>query len=95
MSPHTQTRAHFFILGRVQGVFFRSQTQKKAQQLKLGGWIRNLPDGRVEVVAEGGKEKIEELISWTKKSPTLARVSDLKIEWQEFKGEFNKFKIEY
>ncbi len=95
MSPHIQTRVHFFISGIVQGVFFRSQTREKAQQLELEGWIRNLPDGRVEVVAEGEKEKIEELIKWIKKGPALAQVSDLKIEWQEFKGEFNKFKIEY
>jgi len=95
MSSYIQARAHFFVSGRVQGVFFRSQTQEKARQLKLGGWIRNLPDGRVEVVAEGEKEKIEELIRWTKKGSTLARVSGLKIEWQEFKGEFNEFKIEY
>lgn len=56
-------RAHIFVSGRVQGIFFRSSTQKKARELGLTGWVRNLQDGRVEAVFEGEKDKIEKMIN--------------------------------
>jgi len=88
-------RAHVVISGRVQGVYYRKDAIKQAQRLGLSGWIRNLNDGKVEAVFEGEKENVEKIVNWAKKGPFFARVSSLKIEWQEYKGEFNNFGIKY
>lgn len=88
-------RVHIFVSGRVQGVFFRSETKEKAQQLGLTGWVRNLADGRVEIVAEGEKEKLEELVNWAKRGPAIARVNGLDLEWEGYQGEFENFEIKY
>lgn len=88
-------RCHVFVSGLVQGVFFRSTTEEIANLLGLKGWVKNTKDGKVELLIEGEKEKIEEMIKWLHKGPPLARVEKVDIEWQEFKGEFNEFKIRY
>lgn len=88
-------RCHVFVSGLVQGVFFRSTTEEMATLLGLKGWVKNTKDGKVELLIEGEKEKIEEMIKWLHKGPPLARVEKVDIEWQEFKGEFNEFKIRY
>jgi acylphosphatase len=67
-------RAHVFINGRVQGVFFRQSTQLKAQSLGVKGWIRNLFDGRVEAVFEGDKSQVEILVDYCRHGPPAARV---------------------
>lgn len=90
-----KARAHIFVSGRTQGVFFRQNTQKKAQFLGLTGWVRNLADGRVETIFEGEKEKVEKMIEWLKRGPILAKVNGLEAEWEEYKGEFNDFEIRY
>lgn len=90
-----KVRCHIFVSGRVQGVFFRANTQKVAQSLGVFGWVKNTEDGRVEVLVEGEKEKVEELINWLKRGPPLAKVENLSIEWQEYKGEYNDFQIKY
>ena len=82
-------RVHLFISGKVQGVFFRLNTKKKAKELGISGWVKNLSDGRVEILVEGVKEKIEELIKWAQKGPLFAKVDGLEIERQDFEGEFN------
>jgi len=89
------SRAHIFVSGRVQGVFFRSSTKKKAQSLGVKGFVKNLSDGRVEIMAEAEKEKIEQLINWAKEGSSAAKVEDVKIEWEEYKGKFDNFKINY
>lgn len=71
---------HCFVSGRVQGVWYRASTQEKAVSLNLTGWARNLPDGRVEVLAFGEKEKLTELYAWLKIGPELAQVSDVSYE---------------
>ena len=86
-------RAHIFVSGKVQGVFFREKTRQKAQSLNIKGWVQNLPDGRVEAVFEGEKEKVKEIIKWSKKGPFLAKVENLELEWQSFKDEFKDFEI--
>jgi acylphosphatase len=86
-------RAHILISGWVQGVFFRDQTQKWATSLHLTGWVRNLKDGKVEVVAEGEKESINDLISKLEQGPSLARVDNVDVTWEEYKGEFKDFQI--
>jgi len=86
-------RAHIFVYGIVQGVGFRMFTYKIAKNLGLKGFVRNLPDGRVEIVVEGEEERIRELIRNVEKGPPLARVDKLSIEWEEYKGEFKDFRI--
>ena len=86
-------RAHIFIEGRVQGVFYRSWTQRQAEKLGLTGWVKNLEDGRVEVVAEGEKENLSKLIEAVKKGPPLSKVEHLDIIWEEATGEFGEFEI--
>ncbi len=68
------------ISGKVQGVWFRANTQKKAQQLGVSGWVRNLPDGSVEVKATAPAERLNEFIAWLKIGPELARVDNITIE---------------
>jgi len=77
---------HCYVEGKVQGVWFRASTQEKALELGVTGWVQNLPDGRVEVLACGEKEKIAALHEWLKRGPELARVTDVSYEellWQE------------
>jgi len=88
-------RVHIFVSGLVQGVFFRAETRAKARELGLFGWVRNLRDGKVEILAEGEKEKLEKLIDWAKMGPDSARIDDIQVKWEEYKGEFNDFDIKY
>lgn len=90
-----KVRAHIFVSGRVQRVFFRSGTQTKAKSLGITGWVKNLASGQVEAVFEGDKDKVEKIIDWARKGPILAKVENLELEWQEYKGEFNDFEIRY
>jgi acylphosphatase len=95
MKEDKNSRAHVLVYGRVQGVFFRQNTQKLAQKLGLAGWVKNREDGGVEAVFEGEKEKVEKMIEWMKKGPPLARVEKVNVFWEEFKGEFKNFEIRY
>jgi acylphosphatase len=88
-----EIRAHVYVSGRVQGVFFRDHTQRWASSLGLKGWVRNLHDGRVEAIVEGDREKIEELIANLKQGPPMANVTNVEISWEDFKGEFDGFRI--
>ena len=74
-------QVHLIISGKVQGVFYRASCQEVAQVLGLTGWVKNLQDGNVEVLAQGEKEKIEKLIEWCKKGPSGAKVSGVEIKW--------------
>jgi acylphosphatase len=84
-------RAHVFVSGRVQGVFFRQSTQLQAQSLGVKGWARNLPDGRVEAVFEGDKSAVQKLIDYCRHGPTAAKVENIEINYEKFKGEFSGF----
>ncbi len=88
-------RARIIASGRVQGVFFRLFTEENAKKIGLCGFVRNLPDGRVEVLAEGKEGEIKKMIDFLRKGPPLARVNNLQVFWQEYKGEFNDFQIRY
>lgn len=92
---NNKSRVHLFVSGRVQGVFFRESTRREAEKLGLTGWVKNLPDGRVEIVAEGEKGNLEKLIQWAKKGSFLSRVDNVEIEWEEYQGEFENFEIKY
>lgn len=86
-------RVHIFVKGIVQGVFFRHFTQQQARQLDIKGWVRNLPDGRVEIVCEGSTDSIEKMIAWCKKGPQGAYVEGIDVQYEEYKNEFTDFKI--
>ena len=88
-------KAHLIVSGLVKGVFFRDSTRLKAEELGVTGWVRNLSDGRVEIIAEGEKEKVEELVEWVKNGSSSARVDNLDVEWQEYVEEFTSFEIRY
>lgn len=90
-----KTRVHMIVSGRVQGVFFRQNTLNKAKELGVFGWVKNLPDGRLEAVFEGEKKKVAKIVNWAEKGPVSAKVSDIKVKWQEYKGEFKGFKLKY
>jgi len=90
-----KARAHIFVSGRVQAVFFRSKTREKAQELGLTGWVKNLADGRVEAVFEGDKAKVEEILEWAKKGPPGAFVNDFLHCWAEYKAELANFQIRH
>ena len=89
------TRAHIFVEGRVQGVFFRDNTRRKALSLGLRGWVRNTRDGRVEIVVEGPQEAVERLIEWCHVGPPYAEVTKVSAEREEFRGEFSDFTIRW
>ncbi len=76
-------RVHLFVSGRVQGVFFRVDTQREARSLGLVGWVRNLPDGRVEIVAQGDAEAVRALVEWSHLGPVRAEVASVDINWEE------------
>ncbi|MFH0884232.1 MAG: acylphosphatase [Candidatus Micrarchaeota archaeon] len=86
---------HIHILGDVQGVFFRAGVQSEAKSLGLTGWVRNLPDGSVEVMAEGAREPLERLMEWCSHGPAGASVSEIKCEWHGATGEFTDFRIRF
>jgi acylphosphatase len=87
------TRADVVISGRVQGVFYRASAQQEAMRLSLVGEVRNLPDGRVEAVVEGPKDRIEEFIEWCKRGPPSAEVENVRVRWSKALGEFRTFMI--
>ncbi len=89
------TRAGLRIHGRVQGVCYRMETRDQADKLGLTGWVANRRDGTVELVAEGEKAVIEQLIEWCKKGPALAKVSKIDVQWGEPGGEYEDFGIRY
>ncbi len=88
-------RVHLIIEGKVQGVWFRESTKRKALSLGVTGWVRNLPDGTVEVVAEGDEDKVNELVKWCHKGPPAAEVKNVKIKEEEYLGEFTTFDVVY
>lgn len=86
-------RMNLLVSGQVQGVFFRASTLEQAQSLSLTGWVQNLPDGSVEITAEGQRYALEELASWAKRGPPAARVGDVVVRWHKFANEFKTFRI--
>lgn len=84
-------RIHIYVSGKVQGVWFRACAQQIAIEGNLTGWIRNLKDGRVEIVAEGEEAELAELAQWCKVGSDQAEVSDVAAEWQEPTFEFTAF----
>ncbi len=88
-------RAHCFISGHVQGVFFRADTCDKARDLGLTGWVRNLRDGRVEAVFEGEGEKAKAAVEWLWQGSPYSRVEDVEVIWEDYEGVFKAFETRY
>jgi acylphosphatase len=89
------TRVHVTVHGRVQGVYFRASARDRARQLSLSGWVRNCADGSVEIIAEGEKTRLEQLVVWCHGGPPGAVVTDIDVEWQEATREFTGFVVRY
>ncbi|MEJ5185862.1 MAG: acylphosphatase [Candidatus Geothermincolales bacterium] len=88
-------RAHVFVSGKVQGVYYRSYAEDAARRLGVRGWIRNLSDGRVEAVFEGEDEAVEEMIRWCWQGSPMSRVDKVEVEWEPYRGEFQDFSVRY
>ncbi|MEM3008263.1 MAG: acylphosphatase [Candidatus Nitrosotenuis sp.] len=88
-------RVHLFISGKVQGVFFRQAMKVTAKKNHVTGWVKNLKDGRVEAVVEGEDLNVSNVVEWCHAGPANARVEDVVIKNEKFKGEFTKFDVLY
>lgn len=86
-------QVHCVVMGRVQGVFFRATTQREARRLALTGWVRNRPDGSVEVVAEGDDDTLRDFVGWVQRGPSSARVDRVETRWRSYTGDFTDFRI--
>jgi len=82
-----RTRAHVFVSGTVQGVYFRATTRDEAGDRDVEGWVRNLPDGRVEAVFEGPREDVEEMVEFCHEGSPGARVEDVEVTYEKPDGE--------
>jgi len=89
----TVKRAHIIVEGRVQGVFYRASMKETADIYGVKGWVRNLPSGEVEALAEGEGSAIDGLIEWCRQGPPGAAVDEVRIDWEEPKGEFKSFEV--
>lgn len=89
-----KVRAHILVEGEVQGVGFRAGAWSVAQRLRVAGSVRNLADGRVEVIIEGDRDRVENMVRWCNRGPSNAYVRNVEVEWLPYKGEFEGFQIE-
>jgi acylphosphatase len=88
-----QERAHVRVSGQVQGVFFRDSTRQKAEELGLAGWVKNLPDGKVEAVFEGPPESVREMIRWCEEGPPHASVEHVDTDFESAYGNLEGFEV--
>ena len=83
------------IEGKVQGVFFRANMQRVARSLDLAGWVRNLPDGRVEAVLEGAENNMAAMLDWCRQGPPYAIVRQVEVTEEPYSGDYRDFSIRY
>ena len=88
-----KTRAHVFVTAKVQGDYFRQNTQMTAREHGATGWVRNLPDGRVEAVIEGDDATVRKVVDWCRHGPPAARVDSIDVKHETYTGEFAGFEI--
>jgi acylphosphatase len=86
-------RVHVYISGEVQGVFFRAKTRSEAIRSNVMGWVRNMPDGRVEAVFEGTPESVDHMVSWCRIGPDLAVVERVDVLEEPYSSSFTDFQI--
>lgn len=89
------SRVHVFVSGRVQGVAYRYFVERRAAEIPVTGWVRNLRDGRVEIIAEGEKADLEGFLGVLRQGPRMANVDDLDILWEDYRGDYEDFRIEF
>ena len=87
--------ARLLITGKVQGVYFRFNMQQIAKKNSVVGWVRNLPDGRVEALLNGNKIDVNNVVEWSKIGPENSRVDEVKIEYGEHSREYSDFVIQH
>jgi len=90
-----QVAVHLTIAGKVQGVFFRVETQKTAGRFGVVGWVRNRADGTVESLAEGFKEDVDAFVAWCREGAPISHVDRVDLEWKTYTGKFGRFDITY
>ena len=90
-----KVRAHVIIAGRVQGVFFRLETQRAAKRYGVSGWVRNKRDGTVEAVFEGDKAGVDAILQWCNQGSPGAVVERVNLKWEQYTGEYPDFEITY
>ena len=88
-------RLHAVVYGHVQGVNFRTATRRQGQALGVSGWVRNLPDGSVEVIAEGQRSSLQQLLNWLHSGPPASRVRDVRFTWHEYEGALSQFSVRF
>lgn len=88
-------RAHAIISGRVQGVFYRSETRKAAGRQGVAGWVKNKIDGTVEAVFEGPENDVATMLEWCKTGSPMAAVENVDVSWEDYTGEFKGFDVRY
>jgi len=93
--PENMIRAHLTIHGRVQGVFYRLETQRAAKRLGVVGWVKNRPEKTVEAVFEGPKHCVENMVQWCRQGPPMAEVSRIDAQWQACRGAYTDFSVRY
>jgi acylphosphatase len=90
-----KTRAKLLIKGGVQGVNFRYYTRREALGHNVTGWVSNLTDGSVAAVFEGAEEDVETMVQWCRKGPPSAQVTELIVQPEDYRGEFQSFSIRF
>ena len=93
MENKDQERAHVYVSGDVQGVFFRDSTREKAELLGLSGWVKNRPDGRVEALFEGPSDRVREMVRWCEQGPPHAGVEDVDVEFGAAQEDHSGFEV--
>ena len=93
MTEPKNVRAHIYVSGRVQGIYYRKNARRSALSFGLTGWVRNLPDRRVEAVAEGERSRVEDFLGWCREGPSMVIVRGLEVAWEVATGEFSTFRI--
>jgi acylphosphatase len=90
-----EARARVVVRGQVQGVSYRQSTVDEARRLRLRGWVRNLPDGRVEAEVEGERAAVEALVAWCRRGTPAAEVDDVEVVWVPHAGDLGPFRIRH
>jgi acylphosphatase len=93
MNDNDRERAHVYVSGEVQGVFFRDSARRRAEELGLSGWVRNLPDGRVEALFEGPSREVREMVRWCEGGPPHARVESVDPVYEAARGDLPGFEV--
>jgi acylphosphatase len=87
-------RVNLIVRGRVQGVFFEATAQREARRLGLTGWVGNRRDGSIELLVEGEEDTLREIVAWSQKGPSAARVDGVDVRWRSYTGQFHDFRTQ-